>query len=625
VTEPLRLTPLPVRYRLAGPATRRRVLDELAALLAALAGPLQVWHGGSPAPTLLYGEALADAAAPLANPLPAGAPGPDWPQVAVERPGGLELADGRVARALVVSGWPAQVSGGWPARLAELPGVAAVALHAVPVAAPDAARMVRRLLTSLLAAGAAEEAAGTLPDARAQAAAETASRLAAGLARGSTALLRAQLLVGLVAGDQAALAAAAAALDRTLAAQLATARLLRFEQEPGWAALRPGGAALTTPWRVLDAAALAAAVPLPVTAAVGAALSADSGLTVGRDVDTGEPVRLDRFALANPARLVLGASGAGKSFAAKLEVQRWLARGDAAVVVDPEGEFGPALAGAGRAALVLRLGSDGDGLDPVGTACAGDLAAGEALALLASVTGALLGQPLDAAELGLLDAALSRLRAADTPAGPGELLAALTRLAAAAPWTGNPLPARLAPAMAGTLGSLLAANPALAEPPPLVVVDGRDVPEAVRPAVTAAALGWAWTRLRHRRRTLVVVDEAHLLLADPAAAALLGQLARRARKYGLALELLSQQVSDLTGCPAGQAVLANAASALLLGCGPTEQAAAAAVFGLAPAETALLGPGRPGRGLLIAGAAHLPVQVEAEAGELTAAAQGPRP
>jgi hypothetical protein len=152
--------------------------------------------------------------------------------------------------------------------------------------------------------------------------------------------------------------------------------------------------------------------------------------------------------------------------------------------------------------------------------------------------------------------------------------------------------------------------------------------------VTACVLGWAWT---HRTRTtstdvdrpgsgrqLLVVDEAHLLLDDPAAAELLAQFARRARKYGVALDVATQRLADFLNHPAGQAVLANAAGKLLLGCEDHDRAAIADGLGLTDAEAGLLRPGRPGEGLLVTPERRTPIRIVAADAEHVLAAFGPR-
>ena len=122
----------------------------------------------------------------------------------------------------------------------------------------------------------------------------------------------------------------------------------------------------------------------------------------------------------------------------------------------------------------------------------------------------------------------------------------------------------------------------------------------------------------------MVVDEAHLLLDDPPAAQLLAQFARRARKYGVALEILTQRLSDFLDHPSGQAVLANAATKLLLGCEDHERLAISTGLSLTAAETDLLRPGRRGHGLLLTPTLRTAIQVVADPAEHLLASSGPR-
>jgi type IV secretory pathway VirB4 component len=411
-------------------------------------------------------------------------------------------------------------------------------------------------------------------------------------------------------------------LRQVARAALADISPLTYQQRPAWDALQPGGRPLRWPWRLLDATSAAAAICLPV----GPGPTVAAGTLAGVDPGSGVPISVDRFAAHNPTRLVVGTSGAGKSYAAKLELVRQLVAGTQVVVVDPEGEFGEAARVLGG--LCLTVGEEPAGLDPVGLACRRSMSAAEGLSVLTAWSSALLGVRLGAVDLALLDRALSVLRAdhLDAPT-TGDLLSVIADIAAFPPFTGSDLPARLAPATGGALGHLFAPNPDLADPPDLVVFDLRAVPDRARSAVMACVLTWAWSQTvgsDANRDRLIVVDEAHLLLDDPDAAQLLVQFARRARKYGVGLDLVTQRLSDFLRDPAGEAVLANAATKLLLSCEDHERAAVAAGLGLTPAEAALLRPGTCGRGLLLTPDLRSPIQVVAAPAEHVLASSGPR-
>lgn len=540
--------------------------------------------------------------------------------VLAERADRVELAGGAVASVLALRRWPARVPIDWLGALAGC--VAAISVHAVAVDAAATERLLRRRLAALTSTAAVDEQAGRLADPQTAAAGDAARRLWADVVAGRSRLFRVQVLLVVSAADGAALPAARAEAGRRLAGLLAQAALLRFQQAPGYAAAG-GGPPLGWPWRLLDAAALAATLPQPRGPARLAA-----GVEAGVQPGTGAPLRVDRFAAANPHRIVVGTSGAGKSYAAKCELLRHVERGVHAVVVDPEGEFAALAEAAGGRAYAV--GERPAGLDPVRLAARSGLSAAEGLTLLGAVVGGLTGAPPTSAELGLLDKALGVLRAQrDGAASFAGLAAAVSELSAHPPFDRLELAGRLAPAATGSLATLFADAEPDADDPPLRCFDLRSVPAGLRAAVSATALAWAWSRAATlgplAPPTLLVVDEAHLLLDDRGAAELLAQFARRARKYRVGLELVTQRLSDFLERPPGRAILATTGTKLLLGCEDHERAAIAAGLELSAPERALLVPGPPGRGLLLAPGLRSAVHVTPRDGrEHALACSGPR-
>jgi type IV secretory pathway VirB4 component len=636
VAEPVAVEPLLVHppYALRDSAGRMELLEDLTRLVVGLDTPVQLWHGHRPARLIQPGAGaaqvltreLAHAArarqslwcTPGTSPVPGVLP--PLPVPWSEGRGGLGFGEQRGARVLALTRFPAAVTPDWLASVARC--CVAVAVHLQPLPAEVAAGLLRRRLASMTSSAMVEERAGRLLDPRLDLAADAARTLRTDLALGATRLVRAQVLLAIAGESDQQLARTEQRIRTLLAAAIAQAQVLRFQQTMAWAACQPGGQGLPWPWRLLDAASAAATIPLPLGPA-----ESEVGVLAGVDPDTRTPVLLDRYRAPNPARLVVGTSGAGKSYAAKLELTRQLARGVHAVVIDPEGEFAQLAEVMGG--LRLAVGEEPAGLDPVGLACRAQLAPAEGLSVLVSWAAALLGTELGAVDLALLDRALDVLRSDPTAAASAaDLLTVIGDLVEHPPFLGADLPARLASAAGGTLAGLFAPNPALADPPPLVVFDLRSVPDRARPAVMSCVLSWAWVQtLGHTDKTrqrLVVIDEAHLLLDDPPAAQLLAQLARRARKYGVALEIITQRLSDFLTHPTGQAVLANTATKLLLGCEDHERAAVQSGLGLTDAETAWLRPGAQGSGLLLASSLRTPLRIVAADPEHVLASAGPR-
>ncbi len=67
-----------------------------------------------------------------------------------------------------------------------------------------------------------------------------------------------------------------------------------------------------------------------------------------------------------------------------------------------------------------------------------------------------------------------------------------------------------------------------------------------------------------RKRRLVVIDEAWLLMRDPEGARFLYRAAKSARKHWCGLTVVTQDAGDLLSTDLGQAVVANAATQILL-------------------------------------------------------------
>jgi hypothetical protein len=132
------------------------------------------------------------------------------------------------------------------------------------------------------------------------------------------------------------------------------------------------------------------------------------------------------------------------------------------------------------------------------------------------------------------------------------------------------------------------------------VLSLRDLPEELKAVGTLLALDTLWRHVTspQRRRRLVVVDEAWLLAQQPTGARFLARLAKSARKHWCALTVVTQDAGDLLASELGQAVVANAATHLLLGQAPHAIQRLSAAFGLTEGERQLLLAARVGEGLL---------------------------
>jgi type IV secretory pathway VirB4 component len=276
------------------------------------------------------------------------------------------------------------------------------------------------------------------------------------------------------------------------------------------------------------------------------------------------------------------------------------------LIVDPENEYQQLAQAVGGA--YLRLGAPGVHLNPFDLGGEPDALTRRAL-FAHTLLGVLLGGPLDPAASAVVDRAVIAAYTARgitsdprTHARPAPLLIDFARALEADPDpAGSTLAGQLAPYVTGSHRGLFQQPTSTHPDRHLLVFSLRDLPEELKPVGTLLALDSLWrhvTDQQHPRRRLVVVDEAWLLAQQPAGARFLARLAKSARKHWCALTVVTQDAGDLLATELGQAVVANAATHLLLGQAPQAIDRLASAFNLTEGERQLLLAARVGEGLL---------------------------
>lgn len=183
---------------------------------------------------------------------------------------------------------------------------------------------------------------------------------------------------------------------------------------------------------------------------------------------------------------------------------------------------------------------------------------------------------------------------------------------------GRGLATRLGPYVSGSASGLFDGPTTTRPEGHLIVYAVKDTPDELRPAVTLLTLDAIWRRIAGsppQMRKLVVADEAWTLLSTGAGAAWLFKAAKRARKYGAGLSLITQDVADLLATDLGRAVASNAATQILL---RQEHQAIDAVtksFGLTAGQRAFLLSCGVGDALLVSGTQHAAFHAEADPAE----------
>lgn len=510
-----------------------------------------------------------------------------------------------------VVGYPSEVSRGWLAPLLRAARDTDVALHVEPIPPAIASDRLRRQRARLESTRRVERERGLLADPDVAAAAEDAGELAARLARGESRLFRSGIYLTVHAQSRAELDERAERLTTLCASLLLHLVPASFRPVEGWLTTLPLGVDQLRLRRAFDTEALAASFPF-----AAADPQVEDGILYGL-APSGAPLLLDRFARENYNSVLLARSGAGKSYLAKLEALRLLYRGVKVFVIDPEDEYRRLCEAVGGTYLPLA-GEQPVALNPLQLPSGGHPQALAARGLfLAELCELLLGE-LSSEELPVLDRALRACYAAvgisDDPATPDlppPLLSDLAVQLALEGELGRSLAARLEPYASGSHSSLFASrSPGLEGQ--LVCFSLRGLPERLKAPALLLCLDAIWRSLDGPlARRCVLVDEAWLLMREPAGARFLNRLAKSARKRWCGLTAVTQDAGDLLATELGQAVVANAATQVLLRQSPQAIERVGEAFRLSEGERRYLLACPTGEGLLVSGDERVPLRVVA--------------
>ncbi|WP_329562027.1 VirB4 family type IV secretion system protein [Kitasatospora sp. NBC_01266] len=521
-----------------------------------------------------------------------------------------------LATTLLVTGYPAEVGAGWLEPLLSYPGRLDVSLHIDPVPAALAADRLRKQRARLEASRRAGAGRGQLEDPETEAAAQDAAELAWRVARGEGKLFRVGLYLTVYSTNRVQLAEEISAVRAIAESMLLRCEVATWRALQGWTSCLPLGVDQLGAKRTFDTAALAACFPFAspdLPAADSGSPSAVGSVLLGLNTSASGLVLWDRFAQDNHNSVTLARSGAGKSYLAKLEALRLLYRGVRIFVIDPEDEYVRLAQAVGG--TTVRLGTEGVRINPLDLTqedeSSPDRLTRRAL-FLHSFLAVLLGGAIDSAGKALLDTAiLTAYREAGitsdprTHTRPAPLLADLANaLSEAADPTAHHLADRLAPFTSGSHRRLFEGPTMHLTNSHLTVYSLREVPDELKATATMLTLDAAWrtvTNPRERRPRLVIVDEAWLLMREEQGARFLNRMAKGSRKYWAGLSVITQDSADLLATDLGKAVVANAATQILLRQAPQAIDAVTDAFRLSAGEAAYLLSAPQGQALLCAG------------------------
>jgi type IV secretory pathway VirB4 component len=109
--------------------------------------------------------------------------------------------------------------------------------------------------------------------------------------------------------------------------------------------------------------------------------------------------------------------------------------------------------------------------------------------------------------------------------------------------------------------------------------------DALKTPAMFNVLNFIWTKVRsQKKQRLLICDEAWILLQNKTSASFLFGLIKRARKYGLGITTISQDIEDFVKSEFGKPIISNSSFQILLKQSTTSIKSLNGLLGLSEAE-----------------------------------------
>ena len=544
----------------------------------------------------------------------------------------------KYGRTLYIYGYPRTISTGWLSPLINMDEVLDISIYIYPVDTGVIMKNLRKKVTQLEADISLNAEKGRIRNPETEHAIQDAEELRDDLQLGREKFFRFGIYVTLWADSLDELNFVQHKIENYFGSSMIFSKVATSQQEQGMNSTMPMATDQLMIRRNMNTSAISTSFPF-----TSADLTQEKGILYGVNLHNNGLVIFDRFTLENANLVVFAKSGAGKSFAVKLEAVRSMMMGSEIVIIYPENEYQKLCDAVGGSYVRLSLNSDVR-INPFDLPKVIDSEdASDALRANLVTLHGLFRLMLGGTQSGPGGQTVAAL----TPSEEADLDQALIDTYARAGITSDPLTHQSTPPtivnLYDTLLHMGGSGPQLAQRlrkystgtfagifsqqsnidinNQMVVFNIRDLEDELRPVAMYIVLNHIWNIVRAKqKRRLLIVDEAWQLMKYDDSANFLFSLAKRARKYYLGLTTITQDVEDFMSSKMGRAIVMNSSMQLLL-----KQSSAAVdvlsdVFKLTSAERQLLSSLPVGQGLFFAGQSHVHIQIvasETETGLIT--------
>ncbi len=531
--------------------------------------------------------------------------------------------NGKAAQSYIVFNYPRYLEANWMNQIINFDVSMDISLFVYPSESSSMLKILRKKVAEMRSTKHMNEKKGIVESVALDTALEDAQNLRVDLQRGKERFFQVGIYLTIYSDSDEKLKKVGHQVQTILGGKLVMTRPADFRVERAFESTIPQCDDQLGVLRNMNTAPLSTAFPF-----VSSNLTSNQGIFYGINRHNNSLIIFDRFQLENANSVVFAKSGAGKSYALKLEILRSMMTDTDVIVIDPENEYETLSKTVGGSYTKISLTSP-HRINPfdLPSADMGEQKKTEDLIRenIINITGLMnlmLGK-LTPEEDALMDKALRQTyevkgitKEVENP-GDFEMptMRDLQRVLESMEG-GRSLAVRLEKYTEGTFSGIFSDQTNVDLKTGLICFCIRDLEDQLRPIAMYILLNFIWSRIRSQlKKRLLVIDEAWHIVQHEDSGRFLHNLAKRARKYYLGISTITQDVEDFMDSRWGKPIITNSSMQLLLKQAPSALDRLQPIFNLTENEKYLLLNSAVGQGVFFAGNNHVAIEIIASHGE----------
>ncbi|MFA5773498.1 MAG: DUF87 domain-containing protein [Candidatus Paceibacterota bacterium] len=527
-------------------------------------------------------------------------------------PRSLNLGD-KIARTFFVISYPRYLSDNWFSPIINLDKVFDVSIFIHPIDTAEILRTFQKKVAEVQSQISVRESRGLVRDPMLDTAYQDLENLRDNLMQAQEKMFNVGLYITVYAENDNDLFKIENEIKSLLESKLIYLKPALFQQAEGFKSVIPLGTDVLGIHQKLNTEPLSSIFPF-----VSFDLTDDKGILYGVNRHNSSLILFDRFSLPNYNSIIFATAGAGKSYAAKLEIIRTLMFDTEVIVIDPEREYEYLAEAVGGRYFNIALSSDHhinpfELPIPTGDETGADVLRSNTINLVGLFRIMLGG--LTPEEDSIIDSAITETYALKDITAESDFrnieVPLLTdfEMVLSGMEGSDSLVQRLTKYTHGSWASFLNQPSNVDINRKFIVFSVRDMEDELKPVAMYIVTHYIWNSIRKNiRKRLLVVDEAWWMMKSEDTASFLYSIAKRGRKYWLGLATITQDVGDFMKSAYGIPIITNSSIQLLLKQSPATIDVLQKTFSLTEEEKYLLLEANVGEGIFFVGLKHVAVK-----------------